>query len=256
MGTKKALCIGINYIGSSDELHGCINDAMNLRNLLMSAYNVPSTNITLLTDGPSSLPLFKPYKSIITEYMKQLVKGAKKGDTLFISFSGHGSIIKGTEDSIYPLDYQKNGVIDNLQLHSLLVATLPVGVTLVGLMDCCQSGTLFNLPYTYQSPKVGEINHKKIKTIVQSASKAKVGDVFLFSGCRDNQSSWDTADNGVPCGAMTDCFVKTIQVNSQVNYVNLLLGIRVAIEALINGTSQIPQLSTNNKSHIFNMVTL
>ena len=252
---KKALCIGINYIGTDHELQGCINDSMNVRSLLISQYKVPSENITLLTDSPSSLPLFKPTKDIIIQYMKILVSQAKSGDILFISYSGHGSLISGTEDVMCPLDFDVNGFIDNLQIHSLLVAPLPVGVTLVAMMDCCQSGTLFDLPYTYQS-KSTQIHFLKRKTQVQSATKSGTGDVFLFSGCKDDQYSLDTADNGKPCGAMTDCFIKVLTETSRINYVNLLLGIRKEIDVLTGHYPQVPQLSSNNKKHIFNMVNL
>jgi len=33
-GKKKALCIGINYIGQKNELSGCINDANNIQRFL------------------------------------------------------------------------------------------------------------------------------------------------------------------------------------------------------------------------------
>jgi len=35
-GKKKALCIGINYKGQSNELHGCVNDAKNVKRFLIS----------------------------------------------------------------------------------------------------------------------------------------------------------------------------------------------------------------------------
>jgi hypothetical protein len=266
---KKALCIGINYIGTDHELQGCINDSMNVRSLLINQYQIPTGNITLLTDSPSSLPMFQPTKAIIIQYMKDLVSQAQKGDTLFISYSGHGSLISGTEDVMCPLDFDTNGFIDNLQIHSLLVSPLPLGVSLVALMDCCQSGTLFDLPYTYQSKSTikdeitkeikkiePQIHFLRRNTKVQSASKAKNGDVFLFSGCKDNQYSLDTADNGNPCGAMTDCFIKVLSATPKINYVNLLLGIRKAIDQLTNNYPQTPQLSSNNKGHIFNIVNL
>ncbi len=34
-GRKKALCVGINYEGTSGELRGCINDAKNVKQFLM-----------------------------------------------------------------------------------------------------------------------------------------------------------------------------------------------------------------------------
>ena len=50
---KKALLIGINYIGGKAPLKGCINDAHNVANFLVNNYGYLPENIRILTDDPS-----------------------------------------------------------------------------------------------------------------------------------------------------------------------------------------------------------
>lgn len=90
MPSKKALLIGINYIGSSSELNGCINDVKNIREMLIKkGYN--SRNITLLTDLDIS-----PTKQNILKHLKLLRRNAKSGDTIYVHYSGHGGQVRDT----------------------------------------------------------------------------------------------------------------------------------------------------------------
>ena len=54
----------------------------------------------------------------------------------------------GQDETIIPLDYEKEGQIVDDQLHEILVAGLPQGVRLTAIMDCCHSGSVLDLPYT------------------------------------------------------------------------------------------------------------
>jgi metacaspase-1 len=47
------------------------------------------------------------------------------------------------------VDYEKAGVIVDDDIHAALVAKLPDGVRLTVIMDCCHSGSILDLPYTY-----------------------------------------------------------------------------------------------------------
>ena len=49
-GNKKALLIGINYVGQEAELKGCFNDIQNMRQMITSVYKIPEQNIVTLTD--------------------------------------------------------------------------------------------------------------------------------------------------------------------------------------------------------------
>jgi len=155
-GTRKAVIIGINYIGHKQgQLKGCIPDANNVENFLKSR-GFPPQNIRKLTDdNPNALPT----KANLMAAMQWLVAGAAPGDSLFFHFSGHGGQEKdrkgleedGMNETIIPLDYQQNGMIIDDVLHDTLVRPLPAGVRLTAIFDSCHSGTALDLPYIYRA---------------------------------------------------------------------------------------------------------
>jgi metacaspase-1 len=90
--------------------------------------------------------------------LQWLIAGAQSGDSLFFHYSGHGATqadvspdtdeADGQDETIVPVDYQKAGMIVDDEIFDLLVAPLPKGVRLTAVMDCCHSGSVFDLPYT------------------------------------------------------------------------------------------------------------
>merc|ERR1712137_1017789 len=52
------------------------------------------------------------------------------------------------DETLVPLDYHEAGIIDD-EIHSLLVAPLPQGVRVTAVIDACHSGSVFDLPFTY-----------------------------------------------------------------------------------------------------------
>jgi hypothetical protein len=80
---RKALLCGINaYPGAA--LRGCINDAENLRSLLIKFFDFRPQEIHLLKDE-------QVVKSNLQKEWQWLTAGARAGDTLVFHFSGHGS---------------------------------------------------------------------------------------------------------------------------------------------------------------------
>ena len=74
---KKALLIGINYTDLSGmSLKGCINDIINVRNMLLDAYNYDSDNITILRDD-DKIKFLQPTYSNIIEQLLLLVDESK-----------------------------------------------------------------------------------------------------------------------------------------------------------------------------------
>lgn len=49
------------------------------------------------------------------------------------------------------MDFEKAGPIVDDEIHEILVAGLPQGVRLTAIMDCCHSGSVFDLPYTVRT---------------------------------------------------------------------------------------------------------
>jgi len=62
-GRKKALLVGINYIGTERELKGCINDVNNLFYFVTSRFGFPRSSVLTLTDNPQHAQLaLDPYQ--------------------------------------------------------------------------------------------------------------------------------------------------------------------------------------------------
>lgn len=55
-GKRKALCIGINYVGTANALAGCHNDARNMSQFLCSRYQFARDDIVMLMDTPGAGP--------------------------------------------------------------------------------------------------------------------------------------------------------------------------------------------------------
>lgn len=51
----------------------------------------------------------------------------------------------GQDETIIPIDYEKAGQIVDDDIHEILVAGLPKGVRLTAIMDCCHSGSVFEI---------------------------------------------------------------------------------------------------------------
>lgn len=74
--------------------------------------------------------------------------------------TGHGARVRdddwdeeqdGFDETLVPADYASAGQIRDDDLYDSLVCAMPEGVHLVSLMDCCHSGTVLDLPYTYRA---------------------------------------------------------------------------------------------------------
>lgn len=154
-GVKRAVVIGINYVGSKGELYGCHSDATNMVDFLKTSHGFEDKNITILMDdGNHKSPT---YRNIMIAYRK-VAKESKAGDTVFLHYSGHGGRIKdetgdesdGYDETIIPVDYFRAGQIVDDVINFDLVRKMKKGVLVTAMMDCCHSGTILDLPYRYR----------------------------------------------------------------------------------------------------------
>jgi hypothetical protein len=239
---RKALLIGINYLGTNNQLSGCINDALNIKDFLQKN-GYQEENITLMTETSKDKNLIPTADNIIRE-MKKLVD-IKEGE-LFLSYSGHGSSVRdytgkekdGKNETIVPLDMQL--IIDD-DLRKILVEPLTKNIKLTAIFDCCHSGTGLDLKYNYSCyPGLGSKSKRYIIDIDKNYQDSK-GNVILISGCADPDYSSDTVFNDQPQGALTHAFL-TIVDNKQLSYLELLKKLRKFMKEY--GYSQVPQLSS------------
>ena len=89
-GTRRALLIGINYVGHSPgELSGCHNDVGNMIEYIKNVHGFQESNITVLLDKEGYT---QPTKANIEAAYKTLVAQTESGDALFCHYSGHGYV--------------------------------------------------------------------------------------------------------------------------------------------------------------------
>lgn len=156
-GRAKALMIGINYTGSDNALKGCINDVHNVQNWLFRANPAYQQNCLVLTDDQQD-PSKKPTKANMLNALHWLAQDCQPGDHLFFHYSGHGATMKdaggdeseGTDETLVPVDFKTAGQITDDEIHSIICKPLPAGAQLISFIDCCHSGTVFDLPFTYK----------------------------------------------------------------------------------------------------------
>ncbi|EIW85876.1 hypothetical protein CONPUDRAFT_78523 [Coniophora puteana RWD-64-598 SS2] len=249
-GTKKALLIGINYIGQKRELKGCINDVRKIREFLIKHWGYQPNDIVLLMDDTTH-PRRMPTKKNMLDGMKWLVKGARPHDSLFFHYSGHGGQvpdkdgdeIDGLDEVIYPVDYKTAGIIVDDEMHKIMVKSLPPQCRLTAIFDSCHSGTALDLPYVYHHD--GRLRGNQV-TPAWREYKSSSADVISFTGCRDDQTSADTNQGGDAVGAMSWAFRESLSKNKDQSYQSLLMSIRALLK---DNYKQKPQLSSSHPIH-------
>jgi hypothetical protein len=232
---RRALLIGINYLGTSSQLNGCINDINNVGSYL---YNTRKYNSFLvLTDYTHA----KPTKENILQAFNIFFTNVRAGDELWFHYSGHGTLLRDTnrdeesgfDSCICPIDYEKSGVISDDTIRQMLAQRVPKGVKLYIVLDACHSGTGCDLRYKYDDNSYlinkqasASLPNKYIPTdwsLKQTSYEFKkynktIGEVYSISGCQDNQTSADAYIEGQATGALTFILLSCLRANSPSTY--------------------------------------
>ncbi|KAK4787320.1 hypothetical protein SAY86_011153 [Trapa natans] len=143
---RLAVLVGCNYHNTQYELHGCINDVIQMREVLLSRFGFEPEDVELLTDAPGS-PIVPTGKNIMAA-LGRMVGRAGLGDVLFFHFSGHGTRIPSPrhgrpfwqDEAIVPSDFN---LINDMDFRQL-VNRLPKGSSFTILSDSCHSGCLID----------------------------------------------------------------------------------------------------------------
>jgi hypothetical protein len=245
--TKRALLVGINYVGTGNELRGCINDSHNMQALLI-AHGFDS--ITLMLEKEATT-------AGILAALDKLVTGVIPGDVIVFHYSGHGSQLPsntepdGFEEIICPIDLNwMDKVITDASLRDIF-NKVPNGVNTTVILDCCHAGTGLDQSETYVidtgpgsrylSPPSDIVVDLREKTLVDwQTSKDINATAILVAACHANQTSADTVIDGMPQGAATGALIKSVDHNPKITYKQLIT--EMTSFMVTNKYTQVPQL--------------
>ncbi|KAN0136282.1 Caspase domain containing protein [Lactarius tabidus] len=152
---RRALLVGISYNGPHNQwspLDGPHSDVDRFQQLLTDTYGYSHEDITVMKDDPSFPDLSNPTRVNMIRELERLVSDAAPGDTIVFLYSGHSDQQLATED-IHEEDNQdemiitsdEQSILDN-ELNDILFP-LPIGCSLIAVLDTCHSGTLLDLPH-------------------------------------------------------------------------------------------------------------
>lgn len=242
--SKNALLIGINYIGTSSQLSGCINDTANVQTLLRNKYAY--SNFTFLTD----MTEVKPTKQHIIDALTKLLTDAKEGDRCFFLYSGHGTNtpdwsgdeLDGQDELIVPLGATSiSGCLMDDEIYSIIQTNLKRGVSLFMLFDSCFSGTIVDLKYSYLTDTADVVVNPNVADTE--------GTIIVISGCKDTQTSADAyvsyGGKKTFSGAMTWAFLTSLETqtsSSSISLKTLMENMRRLLAT--EGYDQVPQCSS------------
>lgn len=186
---KRAICIGLNYPGSAYQLGGCVNDAVQLANEIQNKGGKPRL-IKDLLGASDFLRVLEEYKAV-----------QKKADTLYITYSGHGTQYPGPEGINEGLCFWNGRSIEVLSDEDFNRAIKEIPGTVVVIFDSCFSGgmeraALQATPYKRRCINFNPDTMQVYKPIMPRATAAPNKRVNMFA-CSEQEVSWDTGVNGL-----------------------------------------------------------
>jgi len=256
---KRALIVGINYVGTGHELRGCLNDAHNMNVLLAGQYKFDEVKLVIekeaTTDG-------------IKAGLEWLITGAKPGDVLVFHYSGHGSQLPsatekdGYQEIICPIDLNwVDKVITDETLRKIF-NRVPNGVNTTVILDCCHSGTGLNQDVSYSTslekleavtkvivntdpsrflePPEGLIAPEVDHVVDWTAERDINSGAMLIAACQAHQTSADAHIDGSYQGAATAGLIKILTIKPDSTYVQLTDDLTNFM--VVNGFTQRPEL--------------
>lgn len=274
--SRKALIVGINeYADPSNNLSGCVNDAVDVYDTLLIC-GFPRTRRKLLLNEKATTENIK-------KELNKLVAGAEPGDVLVFYYSGHGSQVPDMDseetdqlDEIicpHDIDFYEGKYIDDDYLKEVF-SKLPAGVRCDVIFDSCFSGTATRLlsrvglgerveslsgkRQRYLAPPrdmLGRINSSiPSRTRINSVGTSMIGIGIpkvelkgkeqmnaLWSACQEYQVAWELDIGGQVRGAFTYSLMRIFRrSNGNISRENAFSILRTTMSN--EGYDQIPNL--------------
>jgi metacaspase-1 len=214
--------------GTSNDLSGCVNDAEDWATELGGR----GFDVARMLDTQAN-------HTAMTQTTSGLIGAAQRGDTLVITYSGHGTWVPdssgdepdGRDEGLCPYDIGTVGPLLDDDIRKLF-AQRPAGVRILLISDSCHSGSVTRgreddldpgaprarfMPLESWMPKEElPATARRPARLVGGLSRA--GSDLLLAGCQDTEYSWDTSFRGRPNGAFTYYALKTLRERQPATY--------------------------------------
>ncbi len=224
------LVVGIDdYVGVDNDLEGAVNDAKDISQALNK---IGAKKVIRFLNKDAT-------KANIANAWFDLVRGAKAGDTIVFTFSGHGSQEKeppgrnGEEDGknenfllagFQPSGYYTQERIVDDELFEWTKAADDKGVNVILVADSCHSGTMNRSigksSIRYRQGKFRSITEDKLKYPEQKFAKITEKDlknVTFIGATSDDRLTPEVTIDGLLRGALSWSFARALEGKADVD---------------------------------------
>jgi hypothetical protein len=224
---KRALCVGINdYPGTNSDLSGCVNDANDWAEIL----DARGYQVTKLLDSQAT-------RAGMVSALNELIESGTPGDTLVLTFSGHGSWLPddngdepdARDEMLCPYDINDQQYLMDDDLAEIFNRKRK-DVLLYFISDSCHSGSVAKfapdplagrdrMPKIRLLPPLEFVKDEELRERIPlamrapSSSRGEVYPALLISGCKDVEFSYDAMFADRPNGAMTRAAIDELKSN-------------------------------------------
>jgi hypothetical protein len=175
----------------------------------------------------------------MTEVLRGLIAGARDGDSLVITYSGHGTWVPdssgdepdGRDEGLCPYDIATVGPLLDDEIRGLFAARA-AGARLLLISDSCHSGSVTRGREDDLDPGGSRVRFLPLEAWMSKeelprpggqtpplvSGLRRSGGDLLLSGCKDTEYSYDTSFQGRPNGAFTYYAIKTLRERRPANY--------------------------------------
>jgi hypothetical protein len=229
--SKCALLIGCNYANTTNPIKGCTVDVIQMKGILIDAYQYNINNITLLRDDD---PLNLPTKESILFNLNKIISSSYNYSEIFVYYSGHGSeiilnnknndgseiILNNDNTIIVPCDYKQNDTILSTDFYNIIeYVQCPLKI----ILDSKIQG--FKLQYQYNtSPKINmtltnPVIINQLITVYSRIDNNKMSDIII-NLIRENNYSLKYSD--ILYTVKNSILYSSQQLNLTSNFMNYL----------------------------------
>jgi len=254
---KRALCTGINdYIGTQNDLRGCVNDARGWGSMLKDVYGFRV--ITLLDKQANH--------SAFTEAMGNMIADSRAGDSLVVTYSGHGTHTPdkngdesdGRDEALCLYD----GLLIDDAIRDMFKNLHP-DATLTFISDSCHSGTVtrafVSLMHNEDAPRPRYMPPEDDTEAFSTRGSDVKNRIFypeegmneiLISGCLPTEYSYDARLGGKYWGAMSYHALNILRKQPTITYENFYAKLRKDLPSSNYPQSPCLEGSDDNKKRI------